>query len=58
MRVSPIFLSALMAEKARPGLDLVRNIFGGEKGGFCWGFYIFWVFCGGQSVVSLWWNAW
>src|SRR6266851_10189555 len=58
MRGSPIFLSALMAEKVRSGLDLGRNILAGEKSGFCRGFCDFLVFCGGKSVVGLWWNAW
>jgi hypothetical protein len=46
-----------MAEKVRSGLILGKNIWR-EKGGFWRGFCDFLVFCGGKSVVSLWWNAW
>jgi hypothetical protein len=37
---------------------LEENSFRGKMGGFCEGFAVFWVFRGGKSVVSLWWNAW
>jgi hypothetical protein len=33
-------------------------MFRGEKGCFCWGFCHFVVFCCGEIVVCLWWNAW
>jgi hypothetical protein len=35
-----------------------EKIFGGENSRFYWGFCEFLVFCAGENVVSLWWNAW
>jgi hypothetical protein len=43
--------------KREGGILVLGKTFDGVKDGFCRGFYVFKVFCGGKSVVSLWWNA-
>jgi hypothetical protein len=47
-----------MAKNVRAGVVLEKNILPEERAVFAGGFYDFVVFCGGKSVVSLWWDAW
>jgi len=56
--VSPAFSIGFDGKKCKGGCRFGEKYFAGGKGRFCWGFYDFVVFCGGKSVVSLWWDAW
>jgi len=54
----PAFSIDFDGEKGEARDRFGEKYFGKVKGGFCWGFCDFVVFCGGEIVVSLWWNAW